>query len=74
MVAPSVLHAIWHVTCCCNACVLMQEYKCHNADILLKEDCTVDDLIDVIEVQRLLHLVIWAGTLHIACAVSWAQV
>ena len=29
----------------------MQEYKCHNADILLKEDCTVDDLIDVIEVR-----------------------
>ena len=31
----------------------MQEYKCHNADILLKEDCTVDDLIDVIEVMLL---------------------
>lgn len=30
--------------------VLLQEYKCHNADILLKEDSTVDDLIDVIEV------------------------
>lgn len=30
----------------------LQEYKCHNADILLKEDSTVDDLIDVIEVLR----------------------
>ena len=29
----------------------MQEYKCHNADILLKEDSTVDDLIDIIEVS-----------------------
>lgn len=27
-----------------------QEYKIHNADILFKEDCTVDDLIDIIEV------------------------
>lgn len=31
---------------------ILQEYKCHNADILLKEDCTVDDLIDVIEGNR----------------------
>lgn len=30
--------------------VSVQEYKCHNADILLKEDSTIDDLIDVIEV------------------------
>lgn len=29
----------------------IQEYKCHNADILLKEDSTIDDLIDVIEVS-----------------------
>lgn len=38
-------------------CCVLQEYKCHNADILLKEDSTVDDLIDVIEVvmhERLL--------------------
>lgn len=27
-----------------------QEYKIHNADLLFKEDSTVDDLIDVIEV------------------------
>lgn len=32
--------------------VRLQEYKCHNADILLKEDSTVDDLIDVIEVLK----------------------
>lgn len=31
---------------------ILQEYKCHNADILLKEDSTVDDLIDVIEGNR----------------------
>ncbi len=30
----------------------MQEYKIHNADILFKEDSSVDDLIDVIEVRR----------------------
>ena len=28
----------------------LQEYKMHNADVLFKEDSTVDDLIDVIEV------------------------
>eukprot|EP00891_Asterochloris_glomerata_P004664 jgi/Astpho2/4664/Aster-00228 len=31
---------------------ILQEYKIHNADILMKEDCTVDDLIDVIEGNR----------------------
>jgi ribosome-interacting GTPase 1 len=30
---------------------VMQEYKMHNADILFQEDCTVDDLIDVMEVR-----------------------
>jgi hypothetical protein len=30
---------------------IMQEYKVHNADLLLKEDATVDDLIDVLEVR-----------------------
>ena len=29
-----------------------QEYKIHNADLLFKEDCSVDDLIDVIEGNR----------------------
>ncbi len=29
-----------------------QEYKMHNADVLFKEDSTVDDLIDVIEVRH----------------------
>ncbi len=28
---------------------ILQEYKIHNADLLFKEDSTVDDLIDVIE-------------------------
>jgi ribosome-interacting GTPase 1 len=31
----------------------VQEYKMHNADVLFKEDSTVDDLIDVIEVTWL---------------------
>jgi uncharacterized protein len=30
----------------------MQEYKMYNADILVKEDCTADDFIDVIEGNR----------------------
>lgn len=30
---------------------VMQEYKMHNADILFQEDCTIDDLIDVLEVR-----------------------
>ena len=34
-----------------NHAVLSQEYKIHNADVLFKEDCTADDLIDVIEVS-----------------------
>lgn len=28
---------------------VLREYKIHNADVTLREDCTVDDLIDVIE-------------------------
>lgn len=31
---------------------ILSEYKIHNADVLLKEDITVDDLIDVIEGNR----------------------
>ena len=31
---------------------ILSEYKCHNADVILKEDCSVDDLIDVIEGNR----------------------
>ena len=30
----------------------MQEYKIHNADLMFKEDSTVDDLIDMIEGNR----------------------
>lgn len=32
--------------------MLSQEYKIHNAELLFKEDATVDDLIDVIEGNR----------------------
>ncbi|CAD8079232.1 unnamed protein product [Paramecium primaurelia] len=31
---------------------IMQEYKIHNVDILIREDITVDDLIDIIEGNR----------------------
>lgn len=31
---------------------VLQEYKMHNADLLFKEDATIDDLIDVIEGNR----------------------
>ncbi|KAK9840047.1 hypothetical protein WJX74_002550 [Apatococcus lobatus] len=31
---------------------ILHEYKIHNADVLFKEDCTADDLIDVIEGNR----------------------
>jgi len=31
---------------------ILGEYKIHNADITLREDCTVDDLIDVVEGNR----------------------
>ena len=49
--------------------VCVQEYKCHNADILLKEDCTVDDLIDVIEVRS---LVLPQQLIHtFLCAAFW---
>lgn len=30
---------------------ILQEYKVHNADVLLKEDATVEDLIDVMEAR-----------------------
>lgn len=30
---------------------VLQEYKVHNADVLIKEDASVDDLIDVLEVR-----------------------
>lgn len=31
---------------------ILQEYKLHNVDVLIKEDITVDDLIDIIEGNR----------------------
>jgi uncharacterized protein len=37
---------------------VMQEYKIHNADILFKEDATVDDFIDVLEVD-LCRFALW---------------
>ena len=31
---------------------ILSEYKIHNADITLREDCTSEDLIDVVEGNR----------------------
>lgn len=36
------------------------EYKCHNADIHMKEDCDIDDLVDVIEGSRVYIPAIYA--------------
>jgi C-terminal region of MMR_HSR1 domain len=50
----AVLLPALHASSCCLAAKMvqrvMQEYKMHNADILFKEDASVDDLIDVLEV------------------------
>lgn len=36
-----------------ETCVqILREYKCHNADVVLKEDITVDQFIDVVEGNR----------------------
>lgn len=31
---------------------VLSEYRIHNADVSFKEDCTIDDLIDVVEGNR----------------------
>jgi len=31
---------------------ILQEYKVHNADVLIRDDSTIDDLIDTIEGNR----------------------
>ena len=40
----------WFVPAAVKA--VCSEYRIHNADIHLKEDCDVDDLVDVIEGSR----------------------
>lgn len=39
-------------TCAAAVKAVCSEYRIHNADIHLKEDCDVDDLVDVIEGSR----------------------
>lgn len=52
-VAPiTPLHAWKAKPCVLHSCLPSQEYKIHNCDLLFKEDCSVDDLIDVIEGNR----------------------
>lgn len=36
------------------------EYRCHNADVHMREDCDVDDLVDVIEGSRVYIPAIYA--------------
>mgnify|MGYP000931569679 CR=1 FL=1 len=35
---------------------ILSEYKLHNADVLIHDDSTVDDLIDVIEGNAYIYL------------------
>ena len=35
-----------------TVCRILASYRIHNAEVLIREDCTVDDLIDVIEGNR----------------------
>lgn len=40
---------------------VLSEYRIHNADISFKEDSSIDDLIDVVEVSRY-NLIVFGGT------------
>ncbi len=46
----------WDVKGCVGCCAAIKsvcsEYRIHNADVYMKEDCDVDDLVDVIEGSR----------------------
>lgn len=48
--------------CLCRTAIkaVCSEYKCHNADIHMKEDCEIDDLVDVIEGSRVYIPAIYA--------------
>ena len=46
------LHGLTEITHCAAIKSVCSEYRIHNADVYMKEDCNVDDLVDVIEGSR----------------------
>ena len=48
---PHPWHGRMHLKCSKKR-TSVQEYKIHNAEVLFREDCDMDDLIDVIEGNR----------------------
>ncbi len=55
MIAASIPVTRSKVDMCCGVAAVKavcSEYRIHNADVHLKEDCDVDDLVDCIEGSR----------------------
>ena len=46
------VHGLMVITNCAAIKSVCSEYRIHNADVYMKEDCNVDDLVDVIEGSR----------------------
>ena len=46
------MHDLMEFTCRAAIKSVCSEYRIHNADVYMKEDCNVDDLVDVIEGSR----------------------
>ena len=46
------VHGLMEITGCAAIKSVCSEYRIHNADVYMKEDCNVDDLVDVIEGSR----------------------
>ncbi len=46
------MHGLTEITTCAAIKSVCSEYRIHNADVYMKEDCNVDDLVDVIEGSR----------------------
>ena len=46
------LHGLMEIANCAAIKSVCSEYRIHNADVYMKEDCNVDDLVDVIEGSR----------------------
>ena len=53
---------------------MCKEYKIHNADIIIKEDCDVDDLVRMLPLSRnlyLRHKSIDLTSLDVVCTDLW---
>uniref|UniRef100_A0AAY5KZ08 Developmentally regulated GTP binding protein 1 n=1 Tax=Esox lucius TaxID=8010 RepID=A0AAY5KZ08_ESOLU len=50
---------------------ILAEYKIHNADITLRSDCTADDLIDVVEGNRLNTMLSWRSMENSLDFMAW---